>query len=235
MLSLAVVMAQAPAHATARTEVTVTGITVTHVMTDGSSNTTLLSDGFTHVSEGTNPSFGLGPHFLHGPNLLPGESATFSIDVILSVFDQGLSGAPAAPHWLINPPIFTSVGVIDELIPSGFESALASVGIGMAFDCRNGTTFFTCNGLSVLQTGFHEIKTNKDDVADSASFSGTVSGAVRNPAGVPNPQTWPAVMFFVESFYQQSSPMPEPETYAMLLAGLGLMGFVARRNNLRAV
>jgi len=24
---------------------------------------------------------------------------------------------------------------------------------------------------------------------------------------------------------------PEPETYAMLLAGLGLMGFVARRRN----
>jgi hypothetical protein len=25
------------------------------------------------------------------------------------------------------------------------------------------------------------------------------------------------------------APVPEPETYAMLLAGLGLMGFVARR------
>ena len=25
------------------------------------------------------------------------------------------------------------------------------------------------------------------------------------------------------------TPIPEPETYAMLLAGLGLMGFVARR------
>jgi hypothetical protein len=25
------------------------------------------------------------------------------------------------------------------------------------------------------------------------------------------------------------APIPEPETYAMLLAGLGLMGFVARR------
>jgi len=25
------------------------------------------------------------------------------------------------------------------------------------------------------------------------------------------------------------APIPEPETYAMMLAGLGLMGFVARR------
>jgi hypothetical protein len=27
------------------------------------------------------------------------------------------------------------------------------------------------------------------------------------------------------------TPVPEPETYALLLAGLGLMGFVARRRN----
>jgi len=29
-------------------------------------------------------------------------------------------------------------------------------------------------------------------------------------------------------------PVPEPETYAMLLAGLGLMGAVARRRKLAA-
>ncbi|MEO6562755.1 MAG: FxDxF family PEP-CTERM protein, partial [Nitrosospira sp.] len=27
----------------------------------------------------------------------------------------------------------------------------------------------------------------------------------------------------------QVSPVPEPEAYAMLLAGLGLVGFIARR------
>jgi uncharacterized protein YjiK len=31
-----------------------------------------------------------------------------------------------------------------------------------------------------------------------------------------------------------AAPVPEPETYAMLLAGLGLMGFVARRKNKQA-
>lgn len=33
-----------------------------------------------------------------------------------------------------------------------------------------------------------------------------------------------------ESFINISSPIPEPEIYAMLMAGLGLMGFMARRN-----
>jgi hypothetical protein len=34
--------------------------------------------------------------------------------------------------------------------------------------------------------------------------------------------------------YGQMAPVPEPETYAMLLAGLGLMGAVARRRNKQA-
>jgi len=34
---------------------------------------------------------------------------------------------------------------------------------------------------------------------------------------------------------QQVTPVPEPETYAMLIAGLGLMGFVARRRQRKLV
>jgi len=35
--------------------------------------------------------------------------------------------------------------------------------------------------------------------------------------------------------FHVTSPVPEPETYAMLLAGLGLMGFVARRRKQKVV
>jgi hypothetical protein len=34
--------------------------------------------------------------------------------------------------------------------------------------------------------------------------------------------------------FQTAAPVPEPETYAMMLAGLGLMGFVARRRKQKA-
>lgn len=33
------------------------------------------------------------------------------------------------------------------------------------------------------------------------------------------------------AWYTNTSPVPEPETYGMLLAGLGMIGFVARRKN----
>ena len=38
----------------------------------------------------------------------------------------------------------------------------------------------------------------------------------------------------VVPFVQLLAPIPEPETYAMMLAGLGLMGFVARRRKRQA-
>jgi hypothetical protein len=33
----------------------------------------------------------------------------------------------------------------------------------------------------------------------------------------------------------QTTPVPEPETYAMMLAGLGLLGFIARRRKQKEV
>ena len=40
---------------------------------------------------------------------------------------------------------------------------------------------------------------------------------------------WSGASDGAESYFLVSAPIPEPETYAMLLAGLGLMGFIARR------
>lgn len=49
---------------------------------------------------------------------------------------------------------------------------------------------------------------------------------------VPNPEYWHAFTFGVrttEALEPGPSPIPEPETYATLLAGLALLGWVARR------
>jgi len=49
---------------------------------------------------------------------------------------------------------------------------------------------------------------------------------------VPNPEYWHAFTFGIrttEAIEPTPSPIPEPESYAMLLAGLGLLGFITRR------
>jgi len=52
-------------------------------------------------------------------------------------------------------------------------------------------------------------------------------GSTFGPTGLPYGRPLPsnAVFYLVSS----TNPVPEPETYAMLLAGLGLLGLVARR------
>lgn len=56
------------------------------------------------------------------------------------------------------------------------------------------------------------------DVLGTHSFSGLVSSI-----------EWAGNPGFVQVSTLTISPVPEPETYAMLLAGLGLLGFAARR------
>jgi hypothetical protein len=56
-------------------------------------------------------------------------------------------------------------------------------------------------------------------------FHGTNQNGLGSSAGFEEWSTRVAV----------TSAIPEPETYAMLLAGLGLMGFVARRRKLKGI
>ena len=59
----------------------------------------------------------------------------------------------------------------------------------------------------------------------SANFANTAQVALSLPVGYS---------FASASGHFLSAPVPEPETYAMILAGLGLLGFVARRRKQQA-
>lgn len=63
-------------------------------------------------------------------------------------------------------------------------------------------------------------------------FTGTLAFGVFDGG---SPETgWDNPDFSSQLQIRNVSAVPEPETYAMMLAGLGLMGFVARRRKLRA-
>lgn len=83
----------------------------------------------------------------------------------------------------------------------------------------SGSALTTYGGDSVAQSW----------VAAAQSSGWTTLGNVRvlNLYGSYNPTTGVFSGFKQDQLYL--TPIPEPETYAMLLAGLGLMGFIARR------
>lgn len=107
-------------------------------------------------------------------------------------------------HW--NTPVnITSVTFhFDDSNGSGGVSSPASVTV-------DGTTFPITDPLGSSPFAF---------VADGLSFSGNdlVVSITRSNSWV-----------FLSEVEFNAAPVPEPETYAMLLVGLGLLGFAVRR------
>ncbi len=64
--------------------------------------------------------------------------------------------------------------------------------------------------------------------AGTLKFNGTYSTFSWK---VPDPEFWHGFTFGIRTTeaLEPTSPVPEPETYAMMLAGLGLIGVMARR------
>jgi len=92
---------------------------------------------------------------------------------------------------------------------------------------------FTGKGKFVVNDSFSNMDVaNANKVGQTWSFSatnatsasGTVDYTLQSKLGYAGVSTGGA-------FSVVTAPVPEPETYAMLLAGLGLMGTIARRRN----
>lgn len=75
--------------------------------------------------------------------------------------------------------------------------------LGGSSQTTNGVTVATqvLAGSTTLPAGFYQLKVSGTTVGGQASYGGNIV----------------------------ATPVPEPETYAMLLAGLGVVGFLARR------
>jgi secreted PhoX family phosphatase len=97
----------------------------------------------------------------------------------------------------------------------------------------DGTMYIIEDQNGGVENIWSTVDANKDGIAESMSVIATLRTANAESTGmhfigdkiyvnVQHPQSGNDVLVEI-------SPVPEPETYAMMLAGLGLVGFMGRR------
>ena len=148
---------------------------------------------------------------------LNGGSSNLTFEILGSVGGLGGNGPDAAnvlaSSGPINGGIYNSLTFID--VTSGISSSTLIAGNTYWF----AATTVGMGGSGPYQVGGHT--QNSAGIVDNGTFwySNDPTGMVFNGQGLT-----PEMAFSVSI-----SAVPEPETYAMLLAGLGLMGFMSRR------
>jgi len=120
----------------------------------------------------------------------------------------------------INQPTFSSGAVTSLQMSSvwGINNLQATLYSGIYGDNINDTVLNVLSGSDITKAG--------SGTYTAGNYYFTVSGV-----GTEGATKAGAYSFAVVT----SLPVPEPETYAMLLAGLGLMGTIARRRKSKAV
>ena len=163
--------------------------------------------------------------FLDGDSDAPNNlSGTSAVDV--GVLESGAGVAPFALD-----PSAEQYGTEGSLVNQSF-AALA--GQTLSFDWSFGTleTLFQDHAFAVVNGQVFTLATAGAPGAASQSFSYTFgqSGTATLSFGVIDTVDYLNVSSLsVSNLHLAVAPVPEPSTYAMLLGGLALVGFVARR------
>jgi hypothetical protein len=179
----------------------------------GSGNVfTFSASGYTNCCSGTPTTpvdGGFAATNVTGANGLSNTSGNTQLP-LLGVFttdtDPNGGSAPAALPWDANNPV-SLAPLLNQIFYVGDGKSGYMNALGSVLQ-------FTAPGTATrLYLG----------VSDAYSFNGVTGYYNDNPGS-----------YSVAATLSGAGPVPEPETYAMLLAGLGLLGFTARRRKQKA-
>ena len=128
-------------------------------------------------------------------------------------YNKGLRSDAVATVIGATYLLIFDLGNVDQ---AGFGSSTVSVSI------NNGAATLLTNVINSDLSGFEWERKSLSWVADTTSAQitilGVANGSLSNDAGI-----------LLDNVAFTAVPVPEPETYALMLAGLGLVGFAARR------
>jgi hypothetical protein len=118
---------------------------------------------------------------------------------------------------------------VDWTLSTGGINANGCSESGSGFECANSTTLLNAgNGVTVpagsYQWSFDLTMPNRN--LKTGILESSVKGRFVNGLGGK-------VGRLVSEHVTLTSPVPEPENYVLMLAGLGLVGFIARRRMMR--
>lgn len=147
---------------------------------------------------------------------------------VMAVSGSAFAAGPGSLGAIDNTPITLSNIVPTGIFQDVYSFTLAGSGSlsGNAVAINFGP--YNILGLTVtLQDSSFAVIGSDSNPVDGFTFSGLTAGSYAlNVLGYATGATGG---FYAGGFVAQTAPVPEPETYALMLAGLGMIGFMAAR------
>lgn len=137
--------------------------------------------------------------------------------------------------FLAEGQAFSRNGVFEILTPGSQYLGTFYFDIPFIFD-QPFQLFASLSAQTQASAGVANAMASADSVFDHTATWGGISDVHRADGTLLSGYTLSSQSGFnwLNAFGPVTAPVPEPETYAMLLAGLGLLGFAARRRKLQA-
>ena len=161
---------------------------------------------------------GPSPAFNSGGTLTGSVSATIVGGAVLTTDNPSADDVLAGEPFLAAGPTFGTPATLT--FASGVNYISFFWGSPDTFNTL--TVNSTVGPAQTFNTAFFGISgTGNQSLAQSVQFQAT-SGSITSLVFASSTNSFEAARFSI-------TPVPEPETYALMLAGLGVVGFVARR------
>lgn len=159
--------------------------------------------------------------------MIPKKLAALSL---LAVSASAFAVGPGSLGTIDDMPI-----AISNIVPAGIFQDVYSFSIGDPGSLSGNAVAinfgsYDIQGLTVtLQDSSFAVIGSDASPSDGFTFAGLAAGSYA--LNVLGYATGADGGFYAGGFIADTAPIPEPETYALMLAGLGIVGFVLRRRS----